>query len=394
MDHQKIDINRLYSDLLIDNDFEQLSLIRNKPNIFETLGVKSYEIRHSNFLAWLLDPNGNHGLKNYFLKRFLINIFKDVKSKIKVIDIHNLLEQNILIHRERFYIDLLVEFDNAVVIIENKINAVEGSGQLKRYREVVSKNYSNHKNIECVFLTKDGYESSIPEHYITMSYDDIRIILEDVLLYNSDNLNLHTKIYISDYIDNLKKNILQMDPANKLAEKIYLNHKELFDFIYSSRPNSIEYVKKIFNKFLEKDGYIIGSKALHFTRFITREIREILPPDKSKRTPWYLGEVILIELIYRNQDGKIEFKIAISPAKKELNEYLVSLLKKDDFFCDHDGDWKIFNTDFIDFDFNLFDDELYIAEKHKEIIDLKLHLINKLNHLIVTNAEELRKFYL
>lgn len=393
MKSQEIDINKLYSGLLIDNDFEQLGLIRNKPNIFETLGVKSYEIRHSNFLAWLLDPNGNHGLENYFLKRFLINIFKDVKSQIKVIDIHNLLKQNVIIHRERFYIDLLIEFENTIIIIENKINAVEGFGQLKRYREVVSENYSDRKKIECVFLTKDGYESSIPEHYITTSYNDIRIILEDVILYNADNLNQHTKIYISDYIDNLKKNILQMDPANKLAEKIYLNHKDLFDFIYSNRPNAVEYVKKSFNEFLEKDGYVIGSKAPHFTRFITREIKEILLPDKSKRTPWYLGEVLLIELIYRNEDRKIEFKIAISPAKKELNEFLVSLLKSDDFINDHDGDWKVFNTDFIDFDFSLFDDEGYVDQKYKEIIDLKLQLINKLNHLIVSHAEDLRKFY-
>src|SRR5687767_11657164 len=40
-------------------------------NILEALGVVRHELRHSDFLAFLLDPAGKHGMGDYFLKRFL-----------------------------------------------------------------------------------------------------------------------------------------------------------------------------------------------------------------------------------------------------------------------------------------------------------------------------------
>lgn len=39
-----------------DTSFQQLSQKMQTLNIFEVLGITNAEIRHSNFLAWLLDP--------------------------------------------------------------------------------------------------------------------------------------------------------------------------------------------------------------------------------------------------------------------------------------------------------------------------------------------------
>jgi len=45
---------------------------KNKFNIFKVLKLHEYEVRHSNFLAWLLNPNEKaHGYKDEFLKQFL-----------------------------------------------------------------------------------------------------------------------------------------------------------------------------------------------------------------------------------------------------------------------------------------------------------------------------------
>ena len=58
--------------LIVDNsDLEHLEDLIAEFNIFEVLGVQTRETRHSAFLAWLLDPSGNHGLGDYFLRRFL-----------------------------------------------------------------------------------------------------------------------------------------------------------------------------------------------------------------------------------------------------------------------------------------------------------------------------------
>jgi hypothetical protein len=53
-----VDINKLYKDFLDDKSVHRIkeSLGNEAPNIFKILRVTNAEIRHSNFLSWLLDP--------------------------------------------------------------------------------------------------------------------------------------------------------------------------------------------------------------------------------------------------------------------------------------------------------------------------------------------------
>jgi hypothetical protein len=51
------------ANLLNDPAFEELKLRLERPNVFEVLGIARREVRHSNFLGWLLDPAGSHGLR-------------------------------------------------------------------------------------------------------------------------------------------------------------------------------------------------------------------------------------------------------------------------------------------------------------------------------------------
>lgn len=46
-------------------ELESLERIAYGFNIFTTLDIINTEIRHSNVLAWLLDPSENHGLGDY-----------------------------------------------------------------------------------------------------------------------------------------------------------------------------------------------------------------------------------------------------------------------------------------------------------------------------------------
>ena len=39
-------------------------------NIFDALRIVDREVKHSDFLAWLLDPNESHGQGGLFLRRF------------------------------------------------------------------------------------------------------------------------------------------------------------------------------------------------------------------------------------------------------------------------------------------------------------------------------------
>jgi hypothetical protein len=60
--------------LLVDKSFLELDRQLNAFNIFDVLNVREYEIRHTRFLAHMLDPYGTHGLGNAFLRNFLLQL--------------------------------------------------------------------------------------------------------------------------------------------------------------------------------------------------------------------------------------------------------------------------------------------------------------------------------
>ena len=55
--------------LVVDNpDLERLEALLDEFNIFEAIGAVRVELRHSDFLAFLLNPTQNHGLGDAFVK--------------------------------------------------------------------------------------------------------------------------------------------------------------------------------------------------------------------------------------------------------------------------------------------------------------------------------------
>ena len=51
--------------------FQQLNQQINSFNALKVLKLENYEIRHSNVLAWLLNPKETHGLRDYFMRKML-----------------------------------------------------------------------------------------------------------------------------------------------------------------------------------------------------------------------------------------------------------------------------------------------------------------------------------
>lgn len=58
-------------ELLLDEDFITLTSKTGRLNVFNALQLQNQEIRHSSFLAWLLNPNESHKLGDAFLKELL-----------------------------------------------------------------------------------------------------------------------------------------------------------------------------------------------------------------------------------------------------------------------------------------------------------------------------------
>ena len=156
--------------MVSDPDFDRLELGLKKPNIFDVLKVETNEVRHSNFVAWLLDPNGSHKLGNIFLKRFLRQVFASNKfSSVSSIDVEAFPLEKVQIQREWKNIDILISSDEFyVVCIENKIFSKEHSNQLNRYKNIIEENFPNQIKTY-VYLSPEG----IPSETETESYEPL-----------------------------------------------------------------------------------------------------------------------------------------------------------------------------------------------------------------------------
>jgi hypothetical protein len=149
------------SALLDDDGFWEIQKRMSRFNLFEAMGAVHGELRHSNFLAYLLSPSRPHGLGSRPLQLILRQVLDAMPAKSRPLSVLELLVGDLddaIVHRERDSIDLLMEIDavNLVVIIENKVRARAGDGQLRRYRELVDVRYPTQRKL-LVFLTPDGH---------------------------------------------------------------------------------------------------------------------------------------------------------------------------------------------------------------------------------------------
>src|SRR5262245_21036307 len=63
-------------------------------NLFRVLKFEHGEIRHSNVLAWILDPSESHSLDETFLKKWLMRVIHDSRghsvAPISAVDVDRL----------------------------------------------------------------------------------------------------------------------------------------------------------------------------------------------------------------------------------------------------------------------------------------------------------------
>ena len=111
-----------------NQDLEELEALLQAFNVFEALGIVYNETRHSNFLAWLLDPKATHGMGSYFLKGFLFTTYNLGQEQgtptLSAIDVDTWDLTRTSVARESSNIDLLILNEDAdkkfAVMLENK----------------------------------------------------------------------------------------------------------------------------------------------------------------------------------------------------------------------------------------------------------------------------------
>ena len=227
---------------VIDNDeLNKLETLISEFNIFEAIGSVRQELRHSDFLAFLLNPAEKHNLDDRFLKQFLIHVLT-VADEPPIMPIYvNVVDlSGATVERETQNIDILIHDAESgmVCIIENKIFSGEHSDQLNRYLTTVKKRIPTAKTIIPIFLTPDGDPPQDEDSpYIPIGYGDIANIIEDILQAQESMLGADVSTLMRHYITMLRRHIVSDSEIAELCRQIYRTHKSAIDLIIEHMPD-------------------------------------------------------------------------------------------------------------------------------------------------------------
>ncbi|HGG05996.1 MAG TPA: hypothetical protein ENK28_11095 [Aliiroseovarius sp.] len=223
------------------DNFRKLEAIADVFCPFEAIGMTQQEIRHAHYLAYLLDPHRPHGFGDKFLSE-TVRLFADTagKSAPSPLYLHlaDLGQARIL--RERDDIDLRIEIPksgamhkNCVFIIEMKIGADEGKGQLEKYEKIAKAQYDGW-DIVHVFLTPEASEAS-REDWTPVGFHALLEAYETRL--TRENLTGEPANLLRAWIAMLRRHVLQNEELENLITAIWREHGEALDLLMEHRPD-------------------------------------------------------------------------------------------------------------------------------------------------------------
>ena len=182
-------------------------------NIFTLFHDFSDEVNlHSNFIASLLDPNGDHYKGDLFLKLFLETCGIDDLS----ID-----TSRATVFKEFKHIDIYISDSKKHIILENKVYAKDQPTQIARYIDTIQKEGAKDEDICVLYLHPDG---KLPDN---QSFGDYHA----KLLGENPSIKFKVISYgkeILEWIDKCKNEVSNITDLNVFLSQ----YKDVIEMIY------------------------------------------------------------------------------------------------------------------------------------------------------------------
>lgn len=365
-------------------------------NIFNVLKLYNKEEMHQHFLSWVLNPQENHNLSDFILKKLIFKVLKkneDLNLKLPNsidIDLWNLKDVNVIIEQRTNKmdgkygkIDILIDSFNTkfVWVIELKLWTAEHSNQLKKYFEYTERRYSNYKTRLYTYVTIDGDNSS-HQKYLNLGYMDIIDVLDENWHEIEQKTTNEISHFISQYTEMVRRYIMKDAEIQEIARNIYRKHQKALDFIYENRPDRLLDIKDHFVGLIKNNQQLIlETSTKNFIRFIPADM-DLVAKEGNR---WVeSGRILLFEI--KNFENSLKFDLVLGPGDEFLREKLKSFTyNNSNLFTKYRSQkwsWVVLdrNTPEVNFDYedNEFHDnlnqefELYlrkvflISEKFKE----------------------------
>jgi hypothetical protein len=226
------------NELLCDPGFQRLEGRFGQFCPFEAVGMVRAEIRHSNYLGYILNPFRPHGFGTSILSAFLrCALTEEVMSTIDESALNDA-----EIRREWRNIDLLILLPKAkrVVAVELKIDASQSSDQLHRYRTIVEATWpaSEGWRYEYLFLTKHDEapnDASWTEFKLHDLVDSLGQFAEV-----GQHRDTQARAMLQSYISMMRKHHLGDKELERAARELWSKHADALTFLMDRRPDPLQ----------------------------------------------------------------------------------------------------------------------------------------------------------
>jgi hypothetical protein len=319
------DFAALESFVVENEDLERLEILADRFNLFEAIGAVRQELRHSDFLAFLMDPTQSHGLGDLFATRLLQRALRSASSAasaVRPLDLELWSLAGLQIHREWRNIDVLLVDDTnrLVVLIENKIDSAEHSNQLGRYWSVVAAEYPGYRTVG-LFLTPDGVPPS-DERFIPIGYEIVCSLVEEIVERRASSVGAEVGMLLSHYAQMLRRHIVSDAEIAALCRRIYARHRRALDLIFEHRPD----LQAEIGGFLERmivatPGLLLDGSSKAFIRFLPQawDVPQLYGGSGWTRT----GRMLLFEFV--NEAERLRLVLWVGPGPEEVRTRLFQL---------------------------------------------------------------------
>ncbi len=316
-----------------------------KFNVFRILRFEYGELRHSNVLSWLFQPDESHGLGELFLRKWLMRILLDSTVNAgypSPVDVDCGEFMSVDVYREWRHIDILIKITTRhqgdwIICIENKVQSTQGATQLNDYRTRIYRYFPNATHRVFVFLTKNR-ENPDDELYISADYDQVFDALKSSVDEKSDSIGPEPRILMENYLEILSEVFMENSEVAQLARRIYQAHKQALDLIFEHRPDALADISVAVRERLaaQKDELGIIPMAINkgYVRFIPREWNT---PANRRGTAWGKEEssYILFEINFWTKSPR--FTVVVGEAPLEWSTGLWELTASEPFVRNRRG---------------------------------------------------------
>ena len=218
-------------------------------NPFDVLRYSDYEIRHSNVLAWLLQPNETHGIGDAFLRDFMTALNDGARSQgIPLVPRPSSFEaQDVVVERESYDVDITLSFRNerVVIAIENKVGEAspEHASQVMAYEERLREQRGGTYDVlQSVLLTTSPMVDVSERRFIHVSWARVHDIVQSIQATRGFDFDEGERVraFLGHYLEIVERMAVQPGVDRHYFKTLLDDHRPILIKLLEEREQGVD----------------------------------------------------------------------------------------------------------------------------------------------------------